>query len=1104
MIHTIRSTPLRASARGALLAAAVLASAWATAQKIDNVPPAVQNNVPPNFMFMIDNSGSMKNIVVAAPYDRSATYLASCASTRRIAPSTGTVNLAIVGTNSTPVIRFGNDDAAPASTPSYTHISIDSANGRCFDNAVIYNAKLLANSGSTTRAPDASYTKAEYSGHYLNWYFGNYSGAVTGWADRKPGVETRMQVAISASRTAMDSLPLPGIDGRTQVRVGLSTYRTASEGNDGGALRIPIADFTSTLKTQLKSSIDLLTPQVYTPLASTLADIGRYLSTGYNGNIRLQRPSDATPQSVAIDTALRLSGTDNGTARNACLLGAASCTSTSSPRPIQYWCQRSSIFAVTDGRPNRDRAFNNNTWIRDYDGDCSGSNASRCVGSGAAGNWDRKNGYVYEDFGSDYMDDVAKLLFDVDLRPDLTKPTPTNNRPAAKNNITTYMIGFADAAVQSDPLLINTARQGGGRFIAATDGPSLKKAFDQVISDATTLDAAAAAVAVTNAQITNGTVGYASSYVSGSWYGDLEAYGLDITTGLQSGTRKWSARDQLNEQVATGGHAARKIASWSGSAGVAFTGANLASFNVATPSITEGLINYTRGDRTGEGSTYRARSYLLGDIINAEPLVVNYAAGAVVYQAANDGMLHAFDGRVGVVDANGREMGGRELWAYVPALVHGKLAGRAAPTFFEHQYLVDATPAIAEVTGVGSVGRILVGGLGKGGAGYYALDITTGTAANEAAAAAKVLWEFRPANMGYSFGTPLIVNTASGWRVVVASGYRNDTNTDGTGGDGRGRVWVLNPLNGNVEKTFVTPSAFGSASDSIGLAHLGKPQNLSAASAVRYVYGGDLKGNVWRFDLDAANGSTAMQIAAVRDGNNVAQPISVPPVVSPVTGSPTKYLVYFGTGQYFSVDDVPGTASPNAHASQRQTIYGIVDDTAVAAPTLPSIRGTNGNSCSTSGPNAGGNGDLVCQVIDNTGKASHNPVDLSTRRGFYLDIPIAGGRVNTQAALTAGGTLVVVVNVPSNVTCEPGGASYLFQLSGSTGGAVIRSWGSSDYFQSVFPIGNALSSRPVIVITSTGPRALLRLSDKDTESAPIYETAGTTPGFRRIYMRPLN
>ena len=57
---------------------------------------------------------------------------------------------------------------------------------------------------------------------------------------------------------------------------------------------------------------------------------------------------------------------------------------------------------------------------------------------------------------------------------------------------------------------------------------------------------------------------------------------------------------------------------------------------------------------------------------------------------------------------------------------------------------------------------MLVGGLRGGGAGYYALDVTSPAAASEADVAAKVLWEFPNAstpaavrnNLGLSFGKP--------------------------------------------------------------------------------------------------------------------------------------------------------------------------------------------------------------------------------------------------------------------------------------------------------------------------------------------------------------
>jgi type IV pilus assembly protein PilY1 len=1061
----------------ALCAAGLLVAGPAGAQKIDDVPPAVQNNVAPNFMFMIDNSGSMANMVPAAPYNPAATYLGSCSSSSDV-PADTSVDIRIV--DGVPQFTYNGSE--------YRHTSASgSVTKRCFINTATYTARLWADTGSgTSRRPavPGNWGGAQYSGHYLNWYFGAYGGPLTGWTDRKAvtsgKVENRIEIARASAKSVIDSLPLP-TGTRPAVRVGLSTYRSTY---DGGALRVAMGDFTSTTRSTMKSRIDALDPITNTPLASTFADIGRYMATGYSGDV-----ATANDASVNIDTLLKLDGEDNER-RNACLEGAPSCTDTRSLQPIQYWCQRSSLFALTDGRPTYDRAFDNNRYIRDYDGDCSGSNRSSCERRGDADGYDRKLNRSYEGTGSDYMDDVAKLLFDVDLRPDLTKPAPPPGSPKARNNITTYMIGFADPAVQNDPLLNNTARQGGGKFIAATDGPQLVDAFRSVIADALAKDASAAAVAVTSAQITAGTVGYASSYNSGSWYGDLEAYSLDLATGLQNGPTQWSFRDRLNTQSPS----SRKIVSWNGTRGVPFTTANGSAFRATTPTLTDGVINYIRGDRTGEGTTYRARTYLLGDIINAEPVDVSYNGVPVVYQAANDGLLHVIDGRV---DASVPTRG-QELWAYVPRIVHSRLPGRA-DAFFQHEYLVDSTPATAEVTGFGALGRILVGGLGKGGAGYYALDITTATATDEAAAASKVLWESRLANMGYSFGTPLIVNTAEGWRVVVASGYRNDTAAGGLGGDGRGHVWVLNPTNGAVEKELITPTGFG-------LAHLARPNASNPSAVARYVFGGDLAGNLWRFDLNAPTLSTPVRVAAVTAANGTAQPITAAPVVQPVQGSTTKLWIYFGTGQYFSMDDVPGTGSPNATASQVQTLYGVVDDTAVASPALPDIRGTNGSGC----PTGGGNGELVCQSVTGPGTsggshgATHNPVDLSSRRGFYLDIPLSGGRVNTQADLTTGGTLVVVVNQPSNAVCNPGGSSSYFQLSGATGGAIPKSHGGTLYFDAVFPIADALSSRPVLITTSSGTRAIVRLSDKTTQSRQIDETAGTAPAFKRVYMRALN
>lgn len=1049
--------------RALVLAGLALASGAGLAQALNDIPMAVKNNVPPNFMFMLDNSGSMSNIVPTAPYDETVDYSASGCTGSNILGNGSDIDLRISG--GVPYIRIGSTD--------YRHWSATtSGSRRCFARTTNYKARLLADNGGSP----SGYLGADYDGNFLNWYFGIAGNATnfpqSSWTDRKRlavagVVQTRMEITKASATSVISGLNYS--DTAPTLRVGLSAYNS----DNGGALRVAIGSLTTSQRTSMLNSISSLTPSGSTPLAETLADIGRYMGTGYTGNI-----TAGTVSGVSLDNFLKQDG------RNSCLNGA-NCSGNdavpSSPsigttsRPIQYWCQRSYAFLMTDGRPQSDQAFQNNTYLRDYDRDCSGALAANC-----SGGYDRKTSRGYESAGSDYLDDVAMALFDVDLRPNLPSPDPVN-RPK-KNNLITYTIGFADKQVLNDPLLVNAASQGGGKALFPTNPSELTGAFNSVITDAFAKDAAAAAVAVANAQITLNNVGYASSYKSGSWYGDLVAYSLNTTTALQTGADLWSLRDNLRAVTP----ANRKIATYNGTAGVAFA-AGL-SYTGKPASLTDAIIDYVRGVRTGEGSTYRTRQDVLGDIINAEPVVVTYGTTPIIFQGANDGMLHVVDGRTDASVATR----GQELWAYVPKLVHADLATLAS-TDYDHQYYIDGTPAVAEVSGLGSITRLLVGGLGKGGRGYYALNISSYTAATAAEAASKVLWEFSPTGMGYSFGTPLIVKVGSNWRVVVASGY--DASVHG--------IWVLDPVTGT--------GSFISAPSASGLAHLGKLANTAADADTRYVWGGDNVGNVYRFDLVSL---TAVRIAVLTDANgSLGQPVTSPPEVGMVPASTTKFLVHIGTGRYLADADVPG-AGANAEATQRQSIYGLVDDVSVASPTLPNLRGSNGNNC----PNGGGNGDLVCQALSyvtasGTYQVTNNAVDLSTKRGWYIDLPtstvpannhMVNGRIVSKPALTTSGTLALTVNIPTNVQCDPGGRAWFLALSSTTGGGVLRDIGGNTYYDAGYFLGYALASRPVIVTTADGKRALIRMSDKTVVAPLVPEPASTAAQWRRIYWRPVN
>ena len=75
------------------------------------------------------------------------------------------------------------------------------------------------------------------------------------------------------------------------------------------------------------------------------------------------------------------------------------------------------------------------------------------------------------------MDDVAKALYEIDLRPDLDDDSGNE----VLNNIVTYTIGFADDQVINDPLMQDTATNGGGQFLQAKNTAELLDALQTAL-----------------------------------------------------------------------------------------------------------------------------------------------------------------------------------------------------------------------------------------------------------------------------------------------------------------------------------------------------------------------------------------------------------------------------------------------------------------------------------------------------------------------------------------------------------------------------------------------------------------------------------------------
>lgn len=658
--------------------------------------------------------------------------------------------------------------------------------------------------------------------------------------------------------------------------------------------------------------------------------------------------------------------------------------------------------------------------------------------------------------------------------------------------------------------LFHATVNGRGDMFTATNVSELAAGIQEAINRVFAKLGAAAAGTVQNPNVTSSENDYfESTYNSGNWTGEIVSRDLDPTTGAISTSTLWQAQSQLDSRTS----ASRYIATYSGTTGVAFTSAGIGSANLSTfaspttppgPSDGAAVIDYLRGVRTGETSgIYRTRAHLLGDIVNAEPVIIrrpyhsyadtgydNFARSnasttrtRIVLQGANDGMLHAFNAASGA-----------EEWAYVPKLVWNNLKYLSQRMDFVHRYFVDSTPVYDDIdyqktdgaTGGGTDwATLVVGGLGAGGKGYYALDVTTTTASNEAGVVSKVKWEFPNTstatdNVGLSYGKPSIVKRSDGnWVVLVTSGYNNNTGT----GDGIGRLYILNPRTGAIISSISTGTGTASAPSGLGPLSV-YVENADVDNTAIAAYAGDLQGNVWHFNLDTL---TATKIAHLADSYGLAQPITAAPELATFTVNGTrKHAVIVGTGQYLGDSDIPGSASANANATQTQTVYVLIVDPASPSEITPIRTSLGAQTVTTSG------------TTMTATATSVNLCGANAMHGWYADLPTAGQRVVTDVTLAQRRALITV-NLPNNDVCSPGGQSWYMEMaySPNSSGCTINVDTSFSY------LGNALGSRVVVAQLASGQViGLIRKSDTTTEKINVG-TPGTASGTKRISWREL-
>lgn len=639
---------------------------------------------------------------------------------------------------------------------------------------------------------------------------------------------------------------------------------------------------------------------------------------------------------------------------------------------------------------------------------------------------------------------------------------------------------------------------------------NLNKAFDDILSK---ISGSSSAFAVISPDVQSGDTSYATSYKSEGWIGNV--IGSTITVdgaGIATATPVWNAVDKLELQnwdtgrfIATSNCSVLDAAEGTQNCiGVKFRLADLSADNKANLIAADqsSMLNFLRGDRSNAGSlgtaTYRDRDKILGDIVNSRVAPVgdpranytdefnpgysafkaaNLGRLKVAYVGANDGMLHAF---------NGSAAGGNEIFAYVPqALFSGPTNTpetdglvALAKTSYVHKYYVDSTPVISDVNfggGAGDWHSLLVGGLGKGGKSYFAIDVTNpASLSNEANLANAVKWEFKHKHMGHTYGRPVMVKTAKyGWVVILTSGYNND--------DGQGYFFIVKPDTGALLEAI--PTGEGTLANEAGLAHatafVSDFRDFTADAA----YAGDLLGNVWRLDLTGTSGNypAPTKIATLTSSGGIAQPITVPPVVE-FDQSTSKRFVFVGTGKLLADSDVTNV--------NEQSFYAINDGTrskfftSLTAPVaFPFSRGS---------------------MIDNNTLDGLGASLPSNKTGWYKDLGFGGNgvayRVNVDM-LSSAGVIAFIANLTGGDECTPSGSNRTYALTYGTGKSVISVAGVAvPYITNTTGLGTA------ITVYNSAPYEggqKIVISDDSGASHQVETSSGGAAGFTPLNWREL-
>jgi type IV pilus assembly protein PilY1 len=582
----------------------------------------------------------------------------------------------------------------------------------------------------------------------------------------------------------------------------------------------------------------------------------------------------------------------------------------------------------------------------------------------------------------------------------------------------------------------------------------LGNAFDSILED----DKPAGGLANTGSRIGLGSQEFVPRYSVDAnerdWTGDLQAF--EIRLDGTRGPQQWSAKDRLAAQSPSGrrifttnqtGPAATHTATSFLAASFGASRADQVGAIGLTPgqvdarfgttTTGEDLYNYLRGDKTKEqsepGGVFRNRSALIGSIINSEPEVslksdvfrwisvpalraeyqdyvtakrANASRPNLIMVGSNNGYLHAFN-----------TVTGNEVFAYLPASARVQLGEVAEPTF-THRYLMDGDITAVDARLGGNWATVVLGATGRGGKSIFALDITNPQSFSDSS----VLWELeggtgsgKDADIGHVVGRSQVMYGEDGnWYAVFGNGV-NSINSNPV-------LMIVNLQTGVVVGRLVANDGGNFTNGLINVAMVDADGNGRIDAA----YGGDLQGNLWKFDLSATSASSwnvafsgnPMFTAASPDG--VRQPITGGIDVARGAGG---LMVFFGTGRYLASEDREAGTNP-----QVQSLYGVRDNGVQNSGTRANLQRQEISS-GTNDPN-----------VRDTRITTNNPVNFTSQRGWYLDLIVnstARGERFTGDPEVRGGVVFLPTFETTGDSCVPGAQNWVYGLDAITGSSAL-------------------------------------------------------------------